>query len=116
LENGREAWRVAVEKLQKGEDWRGSLKECAIDSQHAATAALLSSLSLFLGTAGPLQDAISVHNDNSVEYWRRTLKARDHLEAAQAILHDAASSPTASAEARRAAAELSAVTAHLPRA
>lgn len=66
-------------------------------------------MSLLLSVAGPLQDAIELHQSHSVHFWENALKAREQLESAYAVIWDVLASPGATAEARQAAATLKAV-------
>lgn len=68
---GREAWRVALEKIQKNENWKDELKYWVEESQVAQIGAIKSCLSLLIGAAGPLNDAIETHGFNSVQYAKR---------------------------------------------
>jgi hypothetical protein len=95
--------------LQRDENWRSELDDWVKDSQQAEVGALEASVNLLLSVAGPLEDAIELHQSRSVHFWENALKARDQLEGANAVIYDAMSSPQATVEARQAAAILKAV-------
>lgn len=68
---GREAWRVALEKIQNNGNWRVELSFWVEESQTAQIGAIKSCVSLLIGAVGPLNDAIETHAFNSVQYSKR---------------------------------------------
>lgn len=102
LTGSREAWRVASENLQSGKNWQSELQYWVEDSQTAQFGALTSSLGLLVGTAGPLEEAITVHQENAAVFWNSAQKARSKLEDVNALLAKSQSA-TNTVEARRAA-------------
>ena len=51
LSSSREHWRVALERLQRDQDWRKDLKYWAEESQAAQMGAILASVTLMVGAS-----------------------------------------------------------------
>lgn len=80
LSRGREVWRVALERLNSGGNWQRELQYWVEDSQTAQLGAIYASVSLLVGTAGPVATAVDAHRHNAAVYWNAAQKARARLE------------------------------------
>jgi len=106
LRSKREAWRVALENLSRGRNWQKELDYWVEESQAAQVGAVMSSVGLLIGVAGPMSDAIDVHRQNSVTLWNAAQNSRSRLEEINAVLRRAELAGSQSAKLRRAAESL----------
>jgi hypothetical protein len=65
LRGRKEIFKVALEKLQSGDNYQSDLEDWAKESQAAQIGAVLTCLSLLGDVAGPIKEAIDVHGFNS---------------------------------------------------
>jgi hypothetical protein len=98
----REAWRVALENLQRGQNWQKDLEYYVEESQAAQIGAIQKSLGLLIGVAGPVREAIDVHKYNSAALWNSAQKSRSQLEEIQIMLYEGKLSPQKTKEFQRA--------------
>ncbi|MHB8067355.1 MAG: hypothetical protein ACYDIC_05585 [Desulfobaccales bacterium] len=76
----REVFRVALEKLQRGQNWQAELGYWVEESQAAQLGALWETLGLLVGIGGPVEEAINTHRYNAAYFWERYLKNKGYLE------------------------------------
>jgi hypothetical protein len=76
----REAYRVALEKLQRGQNWENEIKEIASESQSAQTNAIMASLAILASAAGPLDTAIELWRERANAKWEHALTIRERLD------------------------------------
>ena len=76
----REAFRVALEKLQRGQNWQRELSYWVDESQTAQIGALTTSTGLLVGAAGPIREAVAVHGSNSAILWSKAGKTKACLD------------------------------------
>jgi hypothetical protein len=94
----------ALQQLESNRDWQAELNYWVQESQEAQTGAVMSSLDLLIGVAGPVADALKTHHFNSGWVWTRYLEKKERLKSLQRAL---TSHQVASTEARQAARQLS---------
>jgi len=102
----REAYRVALENIQHGRDWQGELGYWIEESEVAQIGALQSCVSLLVGVAGPISEALDVHRENSAVLWNAAQNVRSRLAEINEVLYEGRVPPTSSTELRAAAATL----------
>jgi len=103
LKRQREAWRVASEYLRAGRTWKRELEFHVEESQVAQVGALVTSVGLLIGVAGPVRNAIDAHRNNAVRLWNSADKSRARLKEINAVLSRGNLSASKSAELQRAA-------------
>ncbi len=102
LSSSREHWRVALERLQRDQDWRKDLKYWAEESQAAQMGAILASVTLMVGASGPLEAMMESHAWDAAELARRLGPSHAKLQQARALLEKVGRNPRLDSRGRKA--------------
>lgn len=106
LSLSRERWKVAIERVERNQDWQKDLLYWAEESQAAQLGALTASLTLLVGASGPLEAAVELHQWNAAELWRRLAPCEVKLQKAKALLEKAGKNPRLGRRGREALEKL----------
>jgi len=72
LSNHREVWRVALEKIERDQNWQKELEFWVEESQAAQIGALQTSLGLLVGAAGPVANGIDTRRRKAAHGLKRS--------------------------------------------